>query len=561
MDPELRRIGRIVSILALSLSVCATSESGWVGVGFTEPVGLPNFGHTGSQSGQLSLRVLPLTIRTSFSNRSLSYQQEIELNSSAYAQYLNSNLSNVLFTYENGTPIDAWIQSNATNASTRTIFWLNVSGLVNRTIDLVLYPKETSLLGRESYLGEAPQLSRAYAQFDNGPRVFPFYDDFSGDSLNGSAWTWQGSSRNFTVDNGLTLGDNQWGGILSNTVFDAVSLAPGIFLNFSSSVYLNVAVGTNAHVRLVGGGSGQYLIADPYGFTNGTFVGTGGYGFFSFWTNSSVGHINLANQTLGIRYSSTFGPPTGERLSLRSDSPGWIDVKYALLRQLPVADSGYMPGVTVSPLTLSLAEAGLSEVSFLENGLPRSTEWTLALLDVASFTVGGDQITIALANGTYRYAAFSLNTNYSEKSSPASFIVTGATISIQVEFGILYAVTFRAVGLPGGWLWTVKLDNNVSADSYALVLTISVPNGTYNYSVQTADPTCLPSGGTVNVSGPHNPVTIIFTTEGSNALPPSEIYLVLWAVGAAVVILVFLVFRRRGGKPSSAAVLSQPVRP
>ena len=523
-------------LICISLSCCA----GAIGSPKSSPVS--EFAHAQVPVGPQPLRVLPLTIRTTTSNNSRDYQQEVVVPASSFETYGNSNLSNLLFTYPNGTPINAWIQSAPTNSCPSLTVWLNLSGVANRTIDLVLYSKEASLLGRASYLGEAPQLSPTYGEFDNGPRVFPFYNDFSGNTLNSSAWLWEGSEHNFTIGNGLSLGDNQWGGVLSNTTFDAESLAPGIDLNFSSSVYLDVAVGTNSHVRLVGGGDGQYMIADPYGRTNGSFAESGGYGFFSFWTDASVGHINLGSQTLGIGYTTSFGPTTGERLSIRSDSPGWIDVRYALLRELPTLDSGYMPEVGVSPVTVPLGEVGLNQVDFLESGLPDGVAWTLLLPNVSRWTPVGDSLSLALGNGSYTYLVSPANLSYSGIPPLGSFVVRGSNVSVPVSFGLQYLITFQAVGLPLGWLWSVRLSNNASSSSLSPQMTLRATNGTYNYSAQSADPSCAPSGGTFTITGPHAKVRVQFSEipNGSQNVSEAEYLVSFIGVLALVTALVYL---------------------
>jgi len=65
----------------------------------------------------------------------------------------------------------------------------------------------TNLLSNSgtSGIGEAPQLSSTYGQYDDGASVFNFYDNFAGTSLS-SKWTQGiGSGGTITVNNGLTI--------------------------------------------------------------------------------------------------------------------------------------------------------------------------------------------------------------------------------------------------------------------------------------------------------------------------------------------------------------------
>ncbi|MCL5675389.1 MAG: hypothetical protein M1611_02130, partial [Candidatus Marsarchaeota archaeon] len=55
-----------------------------------------------------------------------------------------------------------------------------------------------------SGIGEAPQLSPSYAEYDDGNSVFNFYDNFAGTTLS-SKWVAGASGGIYTVNNGLSL--------------------------------------------------------------------------------------------------------------------------------------------------------------------------------------------------------------------------------------------------------------------------------------------------------------------------------------------------------------------
>ena len=482
--------------------------------------------------------VIPITIQTQAENRTGSYQQPIQFNPSLYSAYLDANLGNMLFVYSNGTPIYAWIQSNATSASGDTVVWLNLSGLSDRTVYAVLFPKTVTFLARSGYLGEAPELSPVYGEYDNGGMVFPFFDDFTGSRLNSSDWVQQGSAANYTVDDGLTLGNNQWGGILSRTTFDASDQSIGLDLNYSASIYLNVAVGTDGHVRLLGGADGMYYIGDAFGLSNGTFSNTSGFGFFSFWTSPTVGNISYGAQSLNIVYGHDFGPTSGEQISIRSDSAGWIYVRYALLRQLPVTDSEYVPTVVVSRMAVSPGREGLYPVQFRESGLPSGTPWSLNVFHVASFSLNSSGgIALVLANGNYSCSGTSTYEDFT--TVPTTFRVAGVNQSITLEFLHQYPIDFRESGLPTGWLWGVNLSGRGVFVTYAATLQLLEVNGTYNYSVITPDPTSSSNGGRVTVSGAPAVVNVVFETSPTPLIPILVPYFIeVGGVGTVVIILV-----------------------
>jgi hypothetical protein len=490
---------------------------------------------------------IPVRILTEFPNPTISYQQEVQFNSSEFRAYLNDNLSNMMFVYENGTPINAWIQSNATNMSTQTTLWLRLSEVINRTVYLVVYPKNTSFLGPTGYLGEAPQLSPIYGEFDNGPRVFSLYSNFRGNSLNRSIWAWQGATANYTINNSLYLGDNQWGGLLSESVFNASNYAPGFYLNFSADVDTNIAVGTNLHVRLLGGSS-HYFIGNAYGFTNGSFVGTGGFGFFSLWTNSTVGHVAFRNQTLNISYDYNPGSLSAEQLSLRSDSPGVIVVIYGLLRHLTMPDSGYMPLSTLASRAVSLSSVGLYDVTFVESGLPAGQQWTLGIPHLGAFNTTSTEVSIALVNGSYLFSEVTSDKNFSPTLTSAEVSVNGAGTTVLVQFEYAYPVTFHVLNLQAGWLWSIRIDGSTSGNSYSQSLTLRVINGTHVYHANTSNPGAIAQDGQFVVAGDAIAVSVNFVGGASWQSTADQLYSLssLIALFGAAAVFAYLKLKRPG---------------
>jgi Fibronectin type III domain len=136
-----------------------------------------------------------------------TYDQLMVVDSATYSSHLATNLSNTNWTYTaNGTQIQSWIETNASNAATHTNIWLKLynipaSGYTNVSWDM--YSTSTFVLSEKGSSGEASQLSATYAEFDNGWRLFPFYENWSGSSLPAGFSTigsWSGS-----VSSGLTV--------------------------------------------------------------------------------------------------------------------------------------------------------------------------------------------------------------------------------------------------------------------------------------------------------------------------------------------------------------------
>jgi hypothetical protein len=113
-------------------------------------------------------------------------QVMIDVNSSEYAAYEASDLSNVAFTYPNGTAIPSWLESGNSNSSTDTVYWLRVGSIPatsSTTIKMTFYPTTDNVLNNDT-TGEAPTLSPSYGQYDDGAEVFVLYADLTRD-LNG----------------------------------------------------------------------------------------------------------------------------------------------------------------------------------------------------------------------------------------------------------------------------------------------------------------------------------------------------------------------------------------
>lgn len=135
------------------------------------------------------------------------YDQPVVINSSRYADLINSNWTNGVAEYTlNSTPIDGWIESGASNLSGATLLWLRMGSLPAYSwtnVSIWFWAKTSFNLSARGSMGESPLLSAHYAAFDNGARVFLDYANFSGTSLP-PGWStlgnWAGS-----VNHGLTV--------------------------------------------------------------------------------------------------------------------------------------------------------------------------------------------------------------------------------------------------------------------------------------------------------------------------------------------------------------------
>jgi hypothetical protein len=134
------------------------------------------------------------------------FQQLIQVDSAYYSQYEAAGLQNVEFFYSNGAVIRSWLESGNSNTSTDTVYWLSLESIPANssiTIYMAFVSPGISLFNDET-TGEAPELSPVYGQYDSGANVFPFYDNFAGNTLS-SIWTPYVNGGVITVNNGLTI--------------------------------------------------------------------------------------------------------------------------------------------------------------------------------------------------------------------------------------------------------------------------------------------------------------------------------------------------------------------
>jgi hypothetical protein len=151
------------------------------------------------------------------------FQEMITFSPVKYSAYEADDLGNIRF-YLGNTELYSWCESGCSAQSTDALFWVSlpngIAGSSVVTVNMTFGPTVTDYDG--VYAGEAPQLSSAYGQYDNGRNVFNLYDNFKGTSLNTTKWNSEGT---VTVSNGISIlytGDND--DIISNAAFSAANV-------------------------------------------------------------------------------------------------------------------------------------------------------------------------------------------------------------------------------------------------------------------------------------------------------------------------------------------------
>ncbi|HTT16798.1 MAG TPA: thermopsin family protease [Thermoplasmata archaeon] len=190
--------------------------------------------------------------------------------------------------------------------------------------------------------------------------------------------------------------------------------------------------------------------------------------------------------------------------------------------------SSSLSGISANPAsgTFSVAGAALGAtninfgtgyaVTFTESGLPNGVTWYANVSGQSSKSTttsggGGTTLSVTVPNGVYSYRIASANKVWAPSySSP--FTVSGATLGVPVSFSELtYTATFTESGLPGGTAWWVNVSGQPSQMGTGTQLSLALPNGSYTYTVASADKQYSASGGGFAVAGSGPSVLVTFS--------------------------------------------------
>ncbi len=229
-----------------------------------------------------------------------TYQQMVVLNSSAFADLINSNVSNVLAFYaDGGAPIYSWIESGASNASNSTVLWLRLDSIpAESSVQVVLgcLPKSSFALSESGYMGESPTLSPRYAEFDNGWRVFNFYDNFSGTQLNSQLWSVNGAWA-LDVHDGVHYDSAPGSG--SNITSRASYRFPAV-VDFYGDLYQTTSLSTYVNEGIGIDGCTGCSAAQGVGWDSGSSTDAGPASWAGYQMNDGWGSSVTSKQTFGV---------------------------------------------------------------------------------------------------------------------------------------------------------------------------------------------------------------------------------------------------------------------
>jgi len=250
------------------------------------------------------------------------------------------------------SPIDgylyAWLESIGSNG-TATI-WVSIPSSIPANGTYQLYMIQDSTLPMDGvYWGEAPQLSSAYGQYDNGENVFNFYDNFAGTSLK-SSWSTvlPSNAGTTTVNNGLILsGGINWWGLENSYQVPMPSVLEFYGENTESSGYgIGPGVGTYNGAGYLMREPGWYIQNTTSGQPQSVLTGGGTNNFNTWYLVSGIynsGSLSLmVNYTTVASYSLTVSSSNLELITYTNSTSVF---QYARVRAYP--PNGVMPTVSL----------------------------------------------------------------------------------------------------------------------------------------------------------------------------------------------------------------------
>ena len=221
------------------------------------------------------------------------FQQMVSVNMLKYSGYAASNLQNIEFFYADGTLIPSWLESGS--SSTTAIWWLSIANGIGANSSLTVYmgfALQSVNLFDGVTVGEAPQLSATYGQYDNGAKVFTYYNANPADT---TGWTIAGSAGLSTAapSGSYFKAPNAYYANSANGdyMYKPVSgLAPGTVLTFW--VY-TTGLG-DLFFMCNSSGAGQMARLDGRN-TNSDWAGQAATASWTSWSGPSSGLLEPAN--------------------------------------------------------------------------------------------------------------------------------------------------------------------------------------------------------------------------------------------------------------------------
>ncbi len=448
---------------------------------------------------------VPITITNSQpSATSAPFQQMITVDSQSYSAYEAGNLDNIEFFYSNSVVVPSWMEGSASNVlldspanasgmytSTNTIYWIQIAGGIPGGGNVVVYmgfaPKSDNLFANSMDVGEAPEMSPSYAEYDDGKAVFSTYDNFSGTHLSA---IWHNAVKNaygkVTVNNGATFAATRSSGYVflptaSKGIYPQViemlydpagTATAGIYptigeaTGLSKSSWVDLCPGYEYDWGAGSPNSGE-TVEEPSGCSysvssampmpvSDSVVGFAwnATGYETAYDNyTALGTSNFNNLTIANYYPY---------LGLSNYQSGSFTAQWARARAYP--PEGVMPGYGVGQIV------GISR--FAETGLPNSGEaWAVIYNGVESNAVAPNDIVFGQPPGNYPFSPQNvvIGANVYVPSPVSGTLVTGNSTSVSFSAASICTVSLNTGAIDFGQIspksQTYTINSIIDTDS------------------------------------------------------------------------------------------------
>lgn len=270
------------------------------------------------------------------------------------------------------------------------------------------------------------------------------------------------------------------------------------------------------------------LTNGTYLFTTGGMNGTyrGNSSIITISGSSAVENINFTPVQFNVSFSETGlpsgtvwyvnitnGPSLSSQNSIISTTliNGTYSYSVESSNKSVIALGGTITVVGTNVTSLVKFSSDVYSVKFNQTGLPQGTIWYLNISNSQKLQSSSNLISFMEINGSFTYSVSTANKIYSANVSAGAFTVNGSAVSINISFKIVdYTITFIQSGLPLGTNWSVNLTGGVSLPSSGSSVSTDLTNGSYDFSVWTAENTYYSSGGTFSVHGKDLYVQVTF---------------------------------------------------
>lgn len=374
-----------------------------------------------------------------------------------------------------GATLPAWTENS-------NLVWVNLGASTitadssaNQIYVIGLGSSGTNFFISGNNVGEAPQLSPTYAEYDNGNSVFDFYDNFSGTSLNTNLWDSNIiNGASITVSNKLILtqtsASSSSAGIFAKTAFntpfveDVYSLP---YQNNAQYIYLATIKGTptqctdgsyaNSYAGELGGASASDIRYELASCSATTLTNPNTYPGYTFNGIYSMSWSATGAQSINYNYGNTISAtdtsmslPTTAYLgiaTLSTSVAGNVIIQWARVRTPP--PNGVQPAIAYgaaqqpssSPLTITPNPATYGQSITLSASCTPSTDTCAVELPIghilasgagyASYTYTCASQATCLAVGTYGASGNDITAG---TATTGSLTVNKATTALTLKY-------------------------------------------------------------------------------------------------------------------------------